>query len=126
MRRNTSPLNFLDIYFFESFNELLVTQTNLYAQQHMETHPNLPRNSKNKNWADATVNKIERFFALYVLTGIVKKPELSEYWSTNPLLRTPMFGEIMSRNQFQTTLEFLRFNDNSKYNRNNLNWSCLF
>ena len=79
-----------------------------------------------KSVADATVNEIERFLALYVLTGIVKKPELSEYWSTNPLLRTPIFGEIMSRNQFQTTLEFLRFNDNSKYNRNNPNWSCLF
>ena len=40
---NPSSLNFLDIYFDESFYKFLVTETNLYAQQYMETHPNLPR-----------------------------------------------------------------------------------
>ena len=79
----------------------------------METHTNLPRYSRYKKWTDASVNEIERFLALYVLAGIVKKPQLSEYWSTNPLFRTPIFGKIMSRNQFKTTLEFLHFNDNS-------------
>ena len=43
----------------------------------METHPNLPRYSKNKKWTDVTVNEMKRFVALYVLTRIFKKPEPS-------------------------------------------------
>ena len=45
---NPSLFNFINIYFDENFYELLVTQTNLYAQQFMETHLNLPRYPRNK------------------------------------------------------------------------------
>ena len=113
-----TPLNFLDIYFDESFYNLLVTQINLYAWQFMETHENLPRYSRNTQWKDVTVNEMKRFLAIYFLTGIIKKPELSQYWSTNPLLKTVIFGEMMSHNRFQTILEFLHFTDNSNYDPN--------
>ena len=121
-----TPLNFLDIYFDESFYNLLVTQTNLYARQFMETHENLPRYSRNTQWKDVTVNEMKRFLAIYFLTGIIKKPELSQYWSTNPLLKTPIFGEMMSRNRFQTVLEFLHFNDNRNYDPNDPNRDRTF
>ena len=44
---------------------------------------------------------MRQFIALQVLTGIVKKPEISQYWSTNLFLRSPIFNEVMPRNPFQ-------------------------
>ena len=58
---------------------------------------------------------MRHFIALQVLTDIVKKPEISQYWSTDPFLRSPIFNEVMPRNRFQSITEFLHFNDNSKY-----------
>ena len=58
---------------------------------------------------------MRQFIALHVLTGIAKKPEISQYWSTDPFLRSSIFNEVMSRNQFQSITEFLHFKDNSKY-----------
>ena len=48
---------------------------------------------------------------------------LSLAWSTNPLIKTPMFNEIMSRNRFQ---DFLHFNDNFNYNPNDPNRDRLY
>ena len=61
---------------------------------------------------------MKKFIALYLLTGIIQKPEIGQYWSTNPIIRTPFFNEVMARNCFQSILEFLHFNDNSGYQPN--------
>ena len=57
--------------------------------------------------------------------GIVQKPELSNFWSTDPLLQTPFFAHILPSNRFQLIQQFLHFADNSLYciddpNRNKL------
>ena len=41
------------------------------------------------------------------------KPEISQYLGTDPLLVTPIFNNIMSRNCYQSILESLHFNDNT-------------
>ena len=75
----------------------------------------LPRYSRARNWEDVTNDEMRQFIALQVLTCIVKKPEISQCWSTDPFLSTPIFNKVMLRNQFQNITEFLHFNDNSKY-----------
>ena len=86
---------------------MITTQTNLYGSQFREKHAILPRYSRARNWKDVTNDEMRQFIALQVLTGTVKKPEISQYWSTDP--------EVMPRNQFKSITEFLHFNDNSKY-----------
>ena len=56
--------------------------------------------------------------SLLLLTGIIQKPEIDHYWSTDPLLKSSIFSETMARNRYQTTMEFLHFNGNSNYNPN--------
>ena len=73
----------------------------------------LPRYSRARLWKDVTVEK-RKFLAFHLLTGIIRKPEISQYWSTDPLLVTPIFN-IMSRNRYQSIMEFLHFNDNTFY-----------
>jgi len=41
-----------------------------------------------------------------------KKLELQEYWSTDPLLHTPIIGQIMSRNRYHILLRYLHFTNN--------------
>ena len=75
----------------------------------------LPCYLRARLWEDVTVEEKRRFLALHLLTGIIRKPEISQYWSTDPLLVTPLFNKIMSRNRYQSILEFLHFNDNTFY-----------
>jgi hypothetical protein len=37
---------------------------------------------------------------------------MKDYWYTDPLISTPMFADIMSRDRFLLLLRFLHFNDN--------------
>ena len=113
MPENADMIDFLDIFLHEEFYNMIATQTNLYASQFCKKHTILPRYSRARNWKDVTNDEMRQFIALHVLTGIVKKPEISQYWSTDPFLRSPIFNELMSRNQFQSITEFLHFNDNS-------------
>ena len=94
---------------------MLVTQTNLYANQYCTQHSLLPCYSRARPWKDETIEEIWKFAALHLLTIIIRKPEISKYWSTDPLLVTPIFNNIMSRNRYQSVLEFLHFNDNTFY-----------
>ena len=61
---------------------------------------------------------MKSFLSPYLLTDIVVKPELQQYWSTNPRTKTEFFNNVMPRNCFQLILEFLHFNDKSQYNAN--------
>ena len=58
---------------------------------------------------------MKQFIALYHLTGIKGKPEINQYWNTNPSLKTSYFNNVMSRNLFQLITEFFHFNDSSNY-----------
>ena len=62
-------------------------------------------------WKDVTVEELKDFFGLFFLTGLIKKTELAEYWSTDEVLSTPYFAKVMSRNRFQLILRFLHYTD---------------
>ena len=96
-----TPLDFLDLFLDEEFYEYLTTQANLYAAQYLQANPNLPPHSCFQKWKDVSVTEIKQFISLYLLTGIIRKPEVNQCWSTNPLLKTPFFNNVMPRNQFQ-------------------------
>lgn len=62
--------------------------------------------------------EMKHFLALSLLVRIVRKPELPNYWNTNSLLKGSIFSSLMSRNKFQSILQFLHFADNSQFNPN--------
>jgi len=64
-----------------------------------------------------TSEEMKKFLALILLTGIVRKPEMNMYWSTNPLICTPLFSQIMTRNRFFSILKFWHFVDPETGNR---------
>ncbi|XP_070573802.1 piggyBac transposable element-derived protein 4-like [Ptychodera flava] len=46
---------------------------------------------------------------------MVEKRDLETYWSTDQVLQTPGFREIMSRDRFEMILEMLHLNNNNNY-----------
>ena len=115
---DASAGDFLNIFFTDEFYDLLVTQTNLYASQYLRNNPNLPAHSQARSWVETTRAEMKRFLALSLLMGIVRKPAISDYWSTNPLLKGSVYNNVMPRNRYQTILRFLHFADNSQYDPN--------
>ncbi len=112
-----SPIAFLQLYWTDDMFRLLVTETNRYAKQFMEDSSVLvdyPDNYISK-WVDTDIEEMKKFIGIVFLMGIIYKPSIAMYWSTNELLETPAFSKIMSRNRFQLILKFLHFNDNRLY-----------
>ena len=116
----------MSLFLTDAFFDLLVEQTNLYAAQYKTANPNLPPNSHANTWVEITRNEMKKFLALTLLMGIVRKPEVSDYWRTNPLLKGSIFNNVMPRNGFQSILQFLHFADNSQYDANDPDHDRLY
>ena len=56
---------------------------------------------------------MKRFIGTLLLMGAIKKPSLSEYWSTDPLIETPFFRSdySLTRDRFLLLHHFIRFAD---------------
>ena len=69
---------------------------------------------------------MKQFLVLSFLTGIIRKPEVRQYWSTSSVIKTPYFNDIKSQNRFQSIPKCFHFNDNRQYDVNNPNRDKLF
>ena len=85
---------------------MLVTQTNLYAEQ--KRGP-----AESSVWYPVTENEMKAWLSLYLNMGLVTKPNISAYWSTDPVLSSPFFTSLMSRTRFLQILRYLHFADNN-------------
>ncbi|KAK7893501.1 hypothetical protein WMY93_022653 [Mugilogobius chulae] len=113
------PVDFVELFLTDEFIDNIVKQTNLYAQQSIEAAQRHSVHSRTQAWKPVTVPEMKKFLGLIFLTGIVKKPELEMYWSTDEVLSTPYYSKVMSRNRFQIILRFLHFNDNNAVQADN-------
>ena len=109
-----SPLQCFELFVNDDLYNYFVAETNRFAHQYIDEHQNLPRYSRVHDWVDVDRQEMKKFLGLMLLMGIVHKPAISMYWSTDVLYQTPIYTEIMRRNRFQLILKFLHFNDNSK------------
>lgn len=69
--------------------------------------------SRLKAWKPTTAEEMKRFIGLLIVMGIVDKPTIHEYWSTDLLDATPNFSQTMSRNRFQLLMHCLHCADNT-------------
>ena len=63
--------------------------------------------------------KYERISCFTNINWNRRKPKISQYWSTDPLLNSPIFNVAMPRNLFQAIMDFLHFNGDSNNNISN-------
>ncbi len=114
--QSEEPVDFVELFLTPELIQSIVEQTNLYAQQTISFVTQHTPHSHIKSWKPVTVHEMKVFLGLHFLTGIIRKPCLKMYWSTDELLSTPIFGKHVSRKRFELIMRFMHFSDNSNPN----------
>ena len=92
---------------------LMVVETNRYAQQYIAANVNnLKPYSQVRNWKDTDINEMYTFLGIVFLMGIVHKPRMSMYWSSDDVYSTPIFAQLISRDRFLLILRFFHLCNN--------------
>ncbi|XP_068171293.1 piggyBac transposable element-derived protein 4-like [Antennarius striatus] len=107
------PVDFMQLFLTEELLGHIVSQTNLYARQFIQAHPEALPHSRERVWKPVNVPELKKYLGLTFLTGYIKKPSVSMYWSEDPMEAIPYFNNTMPRNRFQLIGKFLHFNDNA-------------
>lgn len=90
----STPLDILEQFLTNDVIEEVVLESNRYKDQvYSANRKSFP------HWTPITLAEFWQFLAVCLLMGLVKKPAVPDYWTTNHLFSTPSFGEIMSRNR---------------------------
>lgn len=95
--------------------DILVTETNRYAQQQIQEP--IPSHSRMNDWVPTDRTEMRAFLGVMLAMGLIKKPTIESYWNkqgNNFLSHSPGFSEVFSRNRFQNILRFLHCNDNTQ------------
>lgn len=109
MPPDATSLDYYKLFLTRDIMDLILIETNRFGA------------AKHADWKPIVTNDLERLFALVMLTGIIRKPTLKLYWSNNPMLSTPYFNSIMSRDKFMRILGALHFVDNDAPTANRIN-----
>jgi hypothetical protein len=103
INKDSSPLSVL-MLFFSQILHLLVEQTNLYYQQHVDKQA-----GPSCQLPDITMSDMMTFIALALQMGHDLKDTLHDHWSRLRQVHTPFYGETMIRDRFLHILRFLHF-----------------
>ena len=96
---------------------LIVTETNRYACQCLE--------GSDRNWS-TDENEIRAYLGFCILMGIVRQPEIRDYWSRNELLHYSPIANHISRHMFEEISRYLHFTDNATLpQRHEARFHCL-
>jgi len=94
--------------FLTEIFHLLVEQTDVYYQQHLDRQA-----GPSRRLPDITLPDMMTFVALVLQMGHELKDTLHEYWSRHWQQHSPFYGKTMTRDRFLHILRFLHFADNS-------------
>ena len=78
MTADKNEFNFLNLIFPPEIFDILVTQTNLYAQQVQEK-----LDKPDSRWTDTTLDEIKAFIGIRLYMRILQLPAMEMYWSTD-------------------------------------------
>ncbi|CAF0814755.1 unnamed protein product [Didymodactylos carnosus] len=112
---NSQPIDFFENFFDKTLMTFIMEQTNLYHDQNSSVY----KNSHMAEWYDSTVSELYVMIATILLMSHITKHKIRDYWSTNYLLETRIFGKLFTRDRFRSLLSCLHFCDNN--NGNNVN-----
>ena len=89
------PFQYFEYFLNIDVMEKILGETNRYAQQYIGANSNVPRYSSVHSWVPLDIFELKQFLGLTLLMGIVQKPALSDFWSTDPLIQTPLFNSAL-------------------------------
>ena len=100
------PSDVFSQLFNDSILENIVEQSNLYAQQTMGT-------AKYNTWQRITLEELKAYLGFNVLMGLVRLPEIEDYWKQDPFFHYAPIADRIPRDRFRDISRYLHFCDNS-------------
>ena len=104
-----TPLECFQLFFVPALVSILMTQTNLYADQCRATGVPSPSNL----WGAVSMEEMLAFLGMHIAMGIVSLPSLHDFWSTEPILQHQWFSSVMSRDRFKQIVRYFHCCDSS-------------
>ena len=83
----------LNLFLTTLLLQSIVTQSNLFAASKGAT-------------LDLRVEELQAFIGINVAMGMLRLPQIRDYWATDDIISTPWFPSIISRDSF---VEILRY-----------------
>ena len=108
---NDAPFFFFKLLVSDEFLSELVQRSNDYALQVINSSRPLRRKSVLNKWKEVTLLEMKIFFGLVFHMGLVGMPSYRAYWLRSRLYKNDMFPSVMSRERFQSIMQFLHFGD---------------
>lgn len=107
------PADFFASLIDDNIFSYIANQTNLFATQYVMTNDVTPA-ARVRNWVPTDIYEMKRFFGLLLHMGIVRMPNISDYWSQEEMFKNAFVPSIMSRNRFELLLRMVHFADNDE------------
>lgn len=96
---NCSRAAIFALYMNDNFVDHIVAETNKYGSPDSTFHATSP-------------DEFRVYLSLLILMGLVQKPTIHSYWSTDVSVETPYFKTIMPRRRFVALNKYLHLVDN--------------
>ncbi|KAJ8966363.1 hypothetical protein NQ314_003564 [Rhamnusium bicolor] len=109
--QNSSILEVFETFFTNTLRRQIVAESNNYFSSQKDD-----KTKTFKNYKNIEAEEFMCFIGITLLMSRVKKLKSHDYWSTNPLLSTPIFGKIMKRDRYYFILKMMHFCDSSNPN----------
>lgn len=94
------PIDYFRCFVTDETVELMVTETNRYAQQYLH-NKELKAKSRVRKWHETNGVEMQKFIGILLQMGLVRKPSIEDYWSTNYILATPDISAVMPHDRFE-------------------------
>lgn len=107
-----NPYDFFRFLLDDMFLNLLVTETNKYAEHEFLRLGGNPR-SRISLWKPVTSEEMLMFIGLVIHTGTIHLNRINDYWKKHHLFNLTCFSNYMSRDRYLLIMRNLHFSDNT-------------
>ena len=110
-----NPIDCYRHFITDEIIDLMVRETNRYAEQYLRSH-DISRRSKYREWKATTHEEMLKFFGIIIEMGLVQMPQMNHYWSSSQLYGLEIIRSAMPRERFELLLKFWHFSNNNNKN----------
>ena len=96
------PGDLFSLFFTPDVIRNIVQETNRYAAQCLV--------GTSHTWT-TDEHELRAYFGFYILMGLVREPEIRDYWSTSPTFHYSPIADRISRKRFEEISRYLHFVD---------------
>lgn len=111
----TRPWDYFNLLVHQEFLDLIVEQTNVYAEEVFLSKADKIR-SRISNWKPLTVQELKIFLGLTLHMGTIHLSRIQDYWKRDRLFDLRCFSDYMGRDRYLLILRCLHFATNPAQN----------